>query len=149
VLDKGRLVEQGTHIELLTKNGSYKSLWDRQERADNLKKELAQFATDGNECPRESEEGPSRTQMHGCGGGEREKQLLNSKWTLSDTSASTNQTNFPSIDPDEWQTSSGNEDGNLLQIAENQENLDIIIDMEQSEDETKSTKNNSTASRRT
>jgi hypothetical protein len=113
-----------------------------------LEKELAQFATNGNESPGECEEGPSRTKIHRCDGGESGRQFLNSKWTLSDTSASTNQTKFLPIDPDEWQTTSGNEDGNLLQIAENQENLDIIIDMEQSEDETKSTKNNSTASRR-
>lgn len=146
VLDKGRLVEQGTHIELLAKNGSYKSLWDRQERAENLKKELAQFATDENESDGESEEEPITEKKHGCGGGAA-REFPKLKWTSLDTSASTNQTNSPPIDLNESQTSIGDESENLLQGGDKQDNLDIIIDMEPSEDETKSTKNNSTASR--
>ena len=49
VLDKGTLIEQGTHGELLAKNGFYKSLWDHQEMAENLKKELDQLVFES-EC---------------------------------------------------------------------------------------------------
>lgn len=41
VLDKGRLVEQGTHAELIAKNGLYASLWDRQRQAERAREELA------------------------------------------------------------------------------------------------------------
>ena len=30
VMDKGRIVEQGSHAELLAKNGVYARLWQRQ-----------------------------------------------------------------------------------------------------------------------
>ncbi len=35
VLDGGRIIEQGTHDELLTKNGRYAALWDEQQTAGN------------------------------------------------------------------------------------------------------------------
>ena len=133
VLDKGRLVEQGTHSELLAKNGSYKSLWDRQERAENLKKELAQFNTDVNEFDRENVEGSS--------------ELLKPEWTASDTSVSTKQTSSSS-DSNESQTSSGDERESLLREDNNREKLDVVIHIEESEDEKKSAKNNSTTPRR-
>ena len=41
VLDKGRLVEQGTHAELIAKNGLYASLWNRQRQAEKAREELA------------------------------------------------------------------------------------------------------------
>ena len=41
VLDKGRLVEQGTHAELIAKNGLYASLWSRQRQAEKAREELA------------------------------------------------------------------------------------------------------------
>jgi ATP-binding cassette subfamily B protein len=48
VLDQGRLVEQGTHAELLTSNGLYASLWNRQRQAEKAREELAQaLAADG------------------------------------------------------------------------------------------------------
>jgi len=41
VLDKGRLVEQGTHAELMERGGLYASLWNRQRQAEKAREELA------------------------------------------------------------------------------------------------------------
>ena len=41
VLDAGRLVEQGTHAELLEKGGLYAGLWNRQRQAEKAREELA------------------------------------------------------------------------------------------------------------
>jgi ABC-type transport system involved in Fe-S cluster assembly fused permease/ATPase subunit len=41
VLDKGHLVEQGTHAELIAKGGLYASLWSRQRQAEKAREELA------------------------------------------------------------------------------------------------------------
>ncbi len=41
VLEKGRLVEQGTHAQLMAKDGLYASLWNRQLRAEKAREELA------------------------------------------------------------------------------------------------------------
>ena len=41
MLDAGRLVEQGTHAELLAKGGLYASLWNRQRQAEKAREELA------------------------------------------------------------------------------------------------------------
>ena len=42
VLDGGRLVEQGTHAELLAKAGLYASLWNRQRQAERAREVLAE-----------------------------------------------------------------------------------------------------------
>ena len=42
VLDAGRLIEQGTHGELLAKAGLYASLWNRQRQAERAREELAE-----------------------------------------------------------------------------------------------------------
>ena len=42
VLDHGEIVEQGTHLELLTRGGLYASLWARQREADQARERLAQ-----------------------------------------------------------------------------------------------------------
>jgi ATP-binding cassette subfamily B protein len=42
VLDAGRLVEQGTHAELLAKGGLYASLWNRQRQAEKAREVLAE-----------------------------------------------------------------------------------------------------------
>ncbi|HXE70138.1 MAG TPA: ABC transporter ATP-binding protein/permease, partial [Hyphomicrobiaceae bacterium] len=42
VLDRGQLVEQGTHAELLARGGLYASLWNRQRQAEKAREELAE-----------------------------------------------------------------------------------------------------------
>jgi ATP-binding cassette subfamily B protein len=42
VLDAGRLVEQGTHGDLLARGGLYASLWNRQRQAEKAREQLAE-----------------------------------------------------------------------------------------------------------
>jgi ATP-binding cassette, subfamily B, heavy metal transporter len=41
VLEKGHLIEQGTHAELIAANGLYASMWNRQRQAEKAREELA------------------------------------------------------------------------------------------------------------
>ena len=41
VLDKGHLVEQGAHADLIARGGLYASLWNRQRQAEKAREELA------------------------------------------------------------------------------------------------------------
>jgi len=44
VLDRGRIVERGTHAELLGHGGLYASMWNRQREAEQARERLAQVA---------------------------------------------------------------------------------------------------------
>ncbi|MGX9393350.1 ABCB family ABC transporter ATP-binding protein/permease [Nitrobacteraceae bacterium UC4446_H13] len=47
VLDRGRIVERGTHAELLGQAGLYASMWNRQREAEQARERLAQVADEG------------------------------------------------------------------------------------------------------
>jgi ATP-binding cassette subfamily B protein len=44
VLDKGRIVERGTHAALLAEGGLYASMWNRQREAEEAREKLARVA---------------------------------------------------------------------------------------------------------
>ena len=50
VLDQGRIVERGTHGQLLAANGLYASMWNRQREAQEAREKLARIA-DENDAP--------------------------------------------------------------------------------------------------
>ena len=47
VLDRGAIVERGTHHELLAADGLYASMWNRQREAEEAREKLARVADDG------------------------------------------------------------------------------------------------------
>ena len=50
VLDQGRIVERGTHSQLLATDGLYASMWNRQREAEEARERLARIAGE-NEAP--------------------------------------------------------------------------------------------------
>jgi len=55
VLDGGRIVEQGTHAELVTRPGLYAGLWARQRQAEKAREELAHALEEAGE-PRRADD---------------------------------------------------------------------------------------------
>jgi len=47
VLDKGRIVERGTHASLLEQKGLYAGLWARQQEAEEARRKLAEMVNEG------------------------------------------------------------------------------------------------------
>ena len=49
VLDKGKIAEEGTHDELMNKNGIYKKMWDEYKKSVNWKIKLKDVKTQAKE----------------------------------------------------------------------------------------------------
>ncbi len=47
VMDKGRIVERGTHLSLMDAGGLYAGLWARQREAEEARRKLAEMAQEG------------------------------------------------------------------------------------------------------
>jgi ATP-binding cassette, subfamily B, heavy metal transporter len=56
VFEAGRVAEQGTHAELIAKNGLYASLWARQRQAEKAREDLAHALEEAGELPRSDDE---------------------------------------------------------------------------------------------
>jgi ABC-type transport system involved in Fe-S cluster assembly fused permease/ATPase subunit len=61
VLDAGRLVEQGTHGELIARGGLYASLWNRQRQAEKAREVLAEALAEENQRIRDGRLAPAAT----------------------------------------------------------------------------------------
>ncbi len=55
VFEAGRVAEQGTHAELIAKNGLYASLWARQRQAEKAREDLVHALEAAGELPRRQE----------------------------------------------------------------------------------------------
>ncbi len=51
VLDKGRIAERGTHMQLLAADGLYASMWNRQREAQEAREKLAKIGDDDAAAP--------------------------------------------------------------------------------------------------
>jgi len=51
VLDKGRIAERGTHMQLLAAGGLYASMWNRQREAQEAREKLAKIGDDDAAAP--------------------------------------------------------------------------------------------------
>jgi ATP-binding cassette subfamily B protein len=47
VMDKGRIVERGTHASLMKAGGLYAGLWARQREAEEARRKLAEIGEEG------------------------------------------------------------------------------------------------------
>jgi ATP-binding cassette subfamily B protein len=47
VMDKGQIVERGTHLSLLAAGGLYAGLWARQREAEEARRKLAEIVEEG------------------------------------------------------------------------------------------------------
>jgi ATP-binding cassette subfamily B protein len=47
VMDKGQIVERGTHLTLLAAGGLYAGLWARQREAEEARRKLAEIVEEG------------------------------------------------------------------------------------------------------
>jgi ATP-binding cassette subfamily B protein len=47
VIDKGQIVERGTHLSLMDAGGLYAGLWARQREAEEARRKLAQMVQEG------------------------------------------------------------------------------------------------------
>ena len=54
VVDKGRIVERGTHDSLLLRRGMYADMWNRQKEADEARERLAEDLEEGEKDDRDS-----------------------------------------------------------------------------------------------
>ena len=47
VMDKGQIVERGTHLSLMNAGGLYAGLWARQREAEEARRKLAEIVEEG------------------------------------------------------------------------------------------------------
>jgi ATP-binding cassette subfamily B protein len=60
VLDEGRIVERGTHLQLLARAGLYASMWNRQREAEAAREVLREAGEDAIESTQPNRNPPSR-----------------------------------------------------------------------------------------
>ncbi len=59
VMDKGKIVERGSHAELLAQGGLYAGLWTRQREAEEARRKLAEMVEEGALTPDDAKLDPS------------------------------------------------------------------------------------------